>query len=1188
MTDRRTTLSAMAPRLAVLTLVACMGLGLGSAFAATQYLGDGAVPNGVTGGWDLPKQGTCPTDTNQTTRPDCLALRLNVIQANCTSGNNQSWTTSGVCNDLVNTDQTSCEAQVDRKWNSATSTCAVVLKNDDRNNIECALHGATWVTTGTCVGSWVMPARNDAAYGAGLLTGNGPGDQCLRCHNATTQYNGPRVRDVEDTLYMGHRNMARKVVAGQGWGGPPMECDNPLYLTEDACEANGGHWYPIDLYPSTDSGLVFDWVNGTINVGGIDRDLYWIYGDWLGPLPRAVYSADPVAGTPLKPGASYSCARCHTTGWTSDATLQANKEPEESFGGITWDGVSDAVTGQVNLASGVNGDTNKMASWDLFGIQCTRCHSSAIDDTTGTGTPPQYSAPAGMSTHHNNLTVPDISSGTCTDVRFTRDTECLAAGGQWLTACDVNPTTAVCTQAITTSAACVAPGAWVAAPGWCSNAFYSDQTNCTANGFAWQDGWCTRPDKDVNTCTGGSGTSALTWRRNGSQASCQVGAGTWSFSKCSVEGVCNIDNTITSKAACDLAGGQFAYATDIIRCVDIEEAVPSSGAEWTGNNTNRGQIITSLCMNCHRQETQGQPYANTGSGVGSGSTSNPGTYVKVGQYHSTITFPSHPHGNMFLNSPHGQFTGTFDQIATAKFGTGYDSYFQFDGEAANTGNGCTGCHNPHRSTVAAVGGEEAFEPCQKCHTGPYAVDLNAINHLKGAGTPFDTELFGEGEAEPCITCHMPGGQHMFRINPDKNYSTFPSSVFSSSAVTNANTAAEGSFTNAVWVDVDAACGQCHGGGTAKASTTLTVANSTDTTLGKTLTVASTTGFAVGQRITLAGAGSYSYDDQGSVSQGDFESYVTAVNSATTLTVVGAAPFSVAPGASLKQNPVEHGAPYYTKAQLAAVAKGMHGSSGTVYPVTFSITPSGSGLTVTVDATVNCGSDPCPALTYDWEWGDGSANGSADPDSHTYATAGAKTIKLTVNLMGKVAGSATRSITLTAIDQPPTAAATCTWDANLWKMSVLDASTDDNAVTQVVVDFGDGSSKTIAPAGSSINRTYTKPGTYTVTDRAIDSKLQSAVYTCPTQATPALFSISGTVKNKTGATNLSTATVQLYNGANIVKSTLTAANGTFTLGNLKPASYTLKVSKSGYTFANPAATIQVGPSSAGNTINATNK
>ncbi|MGE5232961.1 MAG: hypothetical protein ACM3OB_02535, partial [Acidobacteriota bacterium] len=63
-TPRKTVLASLA--LVVLVLSA------GTAFAATQYLNDGAVQNGTTGRWDLPAQGTCPADLNQTTRPDCL------------------------------------------------------------------------------------------------------------------------------------------------------------------------------------------------------------------------------------------------------------------------------------------------------------------------------------------------------------------------------------------------------------------------------------------------------------------------------------------------------------------------------------------------------------------------------------------------------------------------------------------------------------------------------------------------------------------------------------------------------------------------------------------------------------------------------------------------------------------------------------------------------------------------------------------------------------------------------------------------------------------------------------------------------------------------------------------------------------------------------------------------------------
>ena len=215
----------------------------GNASAAVVYLGDGATQNNY-GGWDLPKQGTCPADTNQHTRPDCLALRLNLDATSCVSPN-YSMTTGGVCNDQVNTTQATCQAQPDRMWNPGTNVCAIVMKGDDRNNVVCAAHGGNWVTTSTCIGVWIMPARDDAAYGTGgLLTGNSPGDQCLRCHNSETQYNGPRVRDVEEMILTGHKNMARKVTAGKIWGGPAFHCTVGAYTEEESCEDAGGTWAP--------------------------------------------------------------------------------------------------------------------------------------------------------------------------------------------------------------------------------------------------------------------------------------------------------------------------------------------------------------------------------------------------------------------------------------------------------------------------------------------------------------------------------------------------------------------------------------------------------------------------------------------------------------------------------------------------------------------------------------------------------------------------------------------------------------------------------------------------------------------------------------------------------------------------------------------------------------------------------
>ena len=651
--------------MAGLVLALPLLFGVSGAWATIQYLDDGAVQNSQNG-WNLPAQGTCPAGAAQgyagiDTRPECSALRLNIVQASCTG--NYSWTTSGVCNDLVHTSQATCEPAGDRLWNAATSTCSVVMMYDDRNDVTCVKHGGTWITSGTCTGAWVMPART--VYAPNLLTGTGPGDQCLRCHNTLTQYNSPRVRDTEDTLYMGHKNMARKVTPGLAWGGPPIACTDPSYTTEEDCIHHGGSWLPVASYPSDDTGNVFNWGAGQITVSGTPYDLTWIYGDWISPLPRAIYKApastsktctDPRyssqsacegAGATwvFNSGTTYSCGRCHTTGWTSDSAIKPStgieaKEPEASFPGITWDRLSNAPANVVNLSGAVTGDPNKYSSWDAYGISCNRCHNAAIDTTKGdSSTPPQYSSPTGMSSHHTNLTSTDISSGACTDPRWTAEAQCTANGGTWTIACNLGSTAGTCTNAATSSAACAGTTTanWIAAAGWCSNAFYANQTDCTANGtcsnsvyttqaactgagatwsaFQWQDGWCVRTDAQTSaTCTGGSGNNALTWRANGSQASCQAAGGTWSFTKCSLEGYCNSGTCsdlaytdavnceaagktwtpILTKAACDTAGGQFRYATDIVRCDD-------AGGRWTGNNISRGPIITGLCMNCHRQ-----------------------------------------------------------------------------------------------------------------------------------------------------------------------------------------------------------------------------------------------------------------------------------------------------------------------------------------------------------------------------------------------------------------------------------------------------------------------------------------------------------------------------------------------------------------------------------------------------------
>ena len=193
-----------------------------------------------------------------------------------------------------------------------------------------------------------------------------------------------------------------------------------------------------------------------------------------------------------------------------------------------------------------------------------------------------------------------------------------------------------------------------------------------------------------------------------------------------------------------------------------------------------------------------------------------------------------------------------------------------------------------------------------------------------------------------------------------------------------------------------------------------------------------------------------------------------------------------------------------------------------YFINFNIGPV-SGLQVPVTASVDCGGVTCPTFTYDWDWGDGTHGpGTTESEIHTYASGGSKSITLTVLLNGSSVGSTTRSVTLTNPDLPPTVDGTCTPSPNTWQMQVVDASTDDgpdgdalpgdgNSTLKIVIDWGDGSTKTITTRGATANHTYlTKAplGTYTVTQSAIDSKLQKVSRTCV--ATVASFQITGLV------------------------------------------------------------------------------
>jgi len=286
-----------------------------------------------------------------------------------------------------------------------------------------------------------------------------------------------------------------------------------------------------------------------------------------------------------------------------------------------------------------------------------------------------------------------------------------------------------------------------------------------------------------------------------------------------------------------------------------------------------GWKCVSTCFSCH----QSTPYTNNGTGdTGVNNVDlNP---VKL-QVKNTATAPayvpefnSHPIGNMFLNSPHGQFTGSmlpnklgkYDLVSGGTVASSFVGKLCRSSTTAGGGNilettatggkiasladcnvangkpvgdvteygywqdepgggSCITCHNVHESLFDPDAEEPIRRECTTCHVDdpasyPTARQIADINHPGGTGTPLENAA--TEPAQSCEICHMPkatdGGfpMHIWRINADASYSTFPTATeFGIGATATkkiANTAPDGAYTDAVWVDVDLTCGQCHG------------------------------------------------------------------------------------------------------------------------------------------------------------------------------------------------------------------------------------------------------------------------------------------------------------------------------------------------------------------------------------------
>lgn len=445
-----------------------------------------------------------------------------------------------------------------------------------------------------------------------------------------------------------------------------------------------------------------------------------------------------------------------------------------------------------------------------------------------------------------------------------------------------------------------------------------------------------------------------------------------------------------------------------IQCSRCHIATDGHHPNWPTHSTTGGDIVAA-CMTCHRMESDTAPRANANQNGYTANTNAATAFTNKQQ--QPDGFAHHPDGPEFLNSPHAKFSGTWGQMGCPPYAiNGYGSSItpytpgaptectpgtmNLDGatnslyaskfaQAAKTdlvgisdsaAGSCVTCHDVHEPLNENVAGmsKSVKVACTDCHSSSTAtispqVDLSKINHSAGPGTPL--EHVATDPSSACRICHQPPGiKHIWRINTDRSYSTYgdytyaypvngPNAATAAKNVNLSNTAPDGPYSDAVWIDVDNACGQCHGGGMSETDITTTgsiTAGSADGATINPLTVADATGFASGKEVTIAGAG---------VAGADFKTIVAKVSGTTIYLTYPAVTTVSGAAVTVKGNPPVNDAPYFTKVRLAREAKDIHGEA-TAMPTstpTSTATPTATSTPI-LTSTSTPSESPTPTQT----------------------------------------------------------------------------------------------------------------------------------------------------------------------------------------------------------------------------------
>ncbi|MBI4653674.1 MAG: hypothetical protein HY752_01530 [Nitrospirae bacterium] len=761
------------------------------------YLPDGAEQNGTTGLWDLPADrgkcvtgiaadGTMTIDATKTSRADCIAN----LQSPST------YTTQALCGVTTNPDGA-------HFWASTCSsgTTGISLSGLDRTSAMCTANGGIWASK--CTSAWYLMGPSGA----------GTEGFCYASVDVTSTYG----------------DQASCIAAGIGfsWSTSGTSANSCIYAYGIGGGLNGaksrstGNWDPIknlaggttvaahaalpaDLTTYTNMGTCitdgFSWNNTIIQSGTTT----------IGSATVATLTSGSASTT--------MCLRCHNNTsqynsyaerWKQDYTMTGHKNMlRKVTPGMNWAGPDSVVYTQAAVPSGATAGDYQTLDFGAGTATTTLWGTKPLMYLFGDWMAP---APDGLYTvvwmgtyaRYNG-----VGSGySCAS--------CHATGWR-------NETTTV---------------------GLCSISSKTTQATCEAALGTWY------PSTGVQGYGIGGlepGTSFPSYAKGGSNPDKNSIAG--------ITGQWDQDGIICSRCHASTVPAVYSGTT----------AVTS-----THNLTPSGSDINNLCYSCHQSVAK----ETNGTGV-----NNDLTHPEYLPVKNTATAPAyipefsgHVLGGSFLNSPHGQFTGTivpnslgkYDIVSGGTYASNFKDSFCRSGTGATgsilstNANGtkittstqcadaggtwwanqsqgnCTTCHDVHQSLFDPAATEPLRRECVTCHT---TEATTPISHKMGTGTPQE-DMSAEAKAESCKICHMPkatsGGfpMHLWRINTDDSYSTFPTALEfgiggtatkkianmvsddAHSIEVGGTTYTTTTYANAAWVDVDYACGQCHGGGT---------------------------------------------------------------------------------------------------------------------------------------------------------------------------------------------------------------------------------------------------------------------------------------------------------------------------------------------------------------------------------------